>query len=351
MPLYGMEGSMECLLLEAWDGDLRRREVAVPELGVNDALVAVEATGIGRTVHKYVNGGMGDDPDHLPRIPGHELVGTVVESGDGVTHLEEGTRVTAYFHVGCGHCRQCEMGRFTLCEDHRGHVGVATDGGFAEYAALPARQLVPMPETIDPVEATAVPDAIATPYHVATQRAAVEPDDHVAVLGAGGGVGIHLVQVARHFGADVTAVDVDDRKLDRCAELGATRTLNLDGRDDATALAEPDRAYDAVVDFTADTDLLEAAVERLAPRGRLVNLTSYAGNEMRLAPRSQVLRETAVVGSRYCWKEELRAAADMVADGTVEPVVSEVVGFDGVADLLDRIVGNDLVGRGAMTPD
>lgn len=342
---------MECLLLEKWDGNLRRRAVDVPDPGVNDVLVEVDATGVGRTVHNYVNGGLGDDEDHLPRIPGHEVVGTVVDSGEGVTHLDRGTRVAAYFHVGCGHCRQCEIGRFTLCDDHRGHVGVVTDGGFAEYASLPARQLIPIPESIDPVEATAIPDAIATPYHVANRRAAVDPGDHVAVLGAGGGVGIHLVQVAQHFGADVTAVDIDDGKLERCAELGATRTLNLDGRAYAAALGETGDDFDAVVDFTGDADLLEAAVGQLAPHGRLVNLTSFENTEMRLAPRSQVLRETAVVGSRYCWTDELRAAADLVADGTVQPVVSEVVGFDGVADLLDEVVRNDLVGRGAMTPD
>lgn len=346
-----MVDSMESLLLTSWDGNLHRREVQVRDPDANEVLVDVEATGVGRTVHKYANGGMKDDEALLPRIPGHELVGTVVESGDGVAHLPEGTRVTAYFHVGCGHCRQCEMGRYTLCEDHRGHVGVVTDGGFAEYVTLPARQLVPIPTSIDPVEATAIPDAIATPYHVANRRAAIEPDDHVAVLGAGGGVGIHLVQVARHFGADVTAVDVDDGKLDRCGQLGATGTVNVEGRDYGTALETTGRGYDAVVDFTGDTDLLESAVDHLAPHGRLVNLTAYEGNEMRVSPRAQVRGETAVVGSRYCWKDELRAAADLVADGSVEPIVSEVVGFDGVADLIDRIVGNELVGRGAMTPE
>lgn len=345
-----MDTRMECLLLEAWDGNLKQRTVDVRDPGPNDVVIDIEATGVGRTVHKYVNGGMEGGPDDLPRIPGHELVGTVAETGSGVTHLEDGTRVTAYFHVGCGHCRQCEMGRFTLCEDHRGHVGVVTDGGFADYATLPARQLIPIPASIDPVEATIIPDAVATPYHVADRRAAIEPGDQVAVLGAGGGVGIHLVQVAQHFGADVTAIDIDDRKLKRCLDLGATHAVNLDGRDLPAGLAEPGVEFDAVVDFTGETELLEAALDRLAHHGRLVNLTSFVGNEMRLAPRSQVLGETAVVGSRYCWKEELRSAAELVATGTVEPVVSEVVGFGGVADLLDRIVRNELVGRGAMTP-
>lgn len=346
-----MVARMACLQLQAWDGQLHRKEVDIPDVGVNDVLIDIEATGVGRTVYKYARGKMGNDPDDLPRIPGHELVGTVRETGDGVTGLDDGTRVTAYFHIGCSHCRYCQDGLDTLCENHGGHVGVKMDGGFAEYARLPQRQVIPIPEQIDPIAATAIPDAIATPYHVANQRADIHPGDRVAVLGAGGGVGIHLVQVAQYFGGRVTAIDIDDRKLERCLDLGADRVANVTDRDPANALAELDTEFDVVVDFTADTDLLEAAIERLASRGRLVNLTSYPDNAFQLAPRSQVLAETAVVGSRYCSKRELRAAADLVADGEIEPVVSDVVGFEGVAELLDTVAANELVGRGAMTPD
>lgn len=345
-----MAEGMACLRIDSWGGDLERAMAPVPAVGVNDVLVEVRATGVGRTVHNYVGGNMGDDPDDLPRIPGHELVGDVVETGDGVDHLEAGDRVTAFFHIHCGHCRYCQAALEPLCAHHGGHVGVKLDGGFAEYVRLPARQVVLLPADLDPVGATTIPDAIATPYHVAKERAAIGPGDRVAILGAGGGVGIHLVQVAQVFGGEVTAVDLDDEKLEACRDLGATHVVNTADGDPAAALAEPGVAYDAVVDFTGDTGLLEAAVGQLAPRGTLVNLTSFPDNELRLAPRSQVRHETAVVGSRYCSKHELRAAAALVANGDVEPVVSEVVGFDGVADLLETVVSNELVGRGAMTP-
>ena len=345
-----MTRAMECLRLEAWDGDLQRATTPVPDVGATDVLVEVEATGVGRTVDKYIHGGMGSDPADLPRIPGHELVGTVVEAGDAVAELEEGARVTAYFHIGCGHCRYCDASLNPLCENHGGHVGVEMDAGFAEYARLPARLAIPIPEELDPVEATAIPDAIATPYHVANQRAEITPGDQVAVLGAGGGVGIHMLQVARCFGGDVTAVDIDDRKLETCRDLGAAHVVNAADSDPAATLAEPGVEYDAVVDFTADTGLLGAAVQHLAPRGRLVSLASYEGDELGLATSNLVRNEVAVLGSRYCSKSELREAAELVAAGDVEPVVSQVVGFDGVADLLETVLSNELVGRGAMTP-
>lgn len=343
-----MPGRMRCLQVEEWGGEPVEAETAVPETGPNDVLVEVEATAVGRTVANVIDGNLGDDPADLPRIPGHELVGTVAEAGVGVEHVEVGDRVTAYFHLVCGHCRYCRAGHDSLCEDHAGWVSVDTDGGFAEYARLPGGNAIALPPGLDPVEATAVPDAVATPYHVANTSGGVEPGDDVMVIGAGGGVGIHMVQMARYFGGEVTAVDVDDEKLAECERVGATHVVNA--AEEPLSAADP-AEFDVVVDFVGDTDQLEGAVGLLGPHGRLVNLTTFPGRSIDLAPRTTVLNEIEVVGSRYCAKYELRRAAELVASGEIEPVVSEVVGFDGVADLLDRIVDDEVLGRGAMRPE
>jgi D-arabinose 1-dehydrogenase-like Zn-dependent alcohol dehydrogenase len=311
--------------------------------------VGVDATGIGRTVQNVIEGNLGDDPDDLPRVPGHELVGTVDAAGAGVTHLDEGDRVTAYFHIVCGHCQACRSGHDSLCENHAGWISADTDGGFAEYACLPARNAIGISASIDPVTATVIPDAVATPYHVANQRANIERGDNVVVLGAGGGVGIHMIQVADYFGADVTAVDTAAHKLDRCDAVGATRVHDPGPENDVAALA--DEMYDAVIDFTGAMDLLESCVDLLGPRGRLVHLTTFPGNEMSLSPRTEVMNEVEVVGSRYCSKYELQRAADLVADGVVEPVVSEVTDLDGTPDLLRDLCDGAVVGRGVMRPE
>ena len=343
-----MPDSMRCLRIDEWGGELQLRETDVPEPAPNDVLVEVEATSVGRSVANVIAGNMDDDPGLLPRIPGHEVVGTVADAGEGVTHVEVGDSVTAFFHIACGHCRYCQEGHDPLCENHAGWISAHTDGGYAEYANLPAGNVIQIPDGLDPVEATVIPDAVATPYHVANFSGGVEPGDDVMVIGAGGGVGIHMVQVAQYFGGEVTAVDIDDDKLDACERLGATTVINAA---EESIEAAADGTYDVVIDFVGDTDALEESLGLIAPHGRLVNLTTFPGRTMDLAPRTTVLNEIQIVGSRYCSKYELRRAAELVAEGEIEPVISEVVGFDGVADLLDRIVDNEVLGRGAMTPE
>jgi D-arabinose 1-dehydrogenase-like Zn-dependent alcohol dehydrogenase len=97
-------------------------------------------------------------------------------------------------------------------------------------------------------------------------------------------------------------------------------------------------------------ELLEASVSALATRGRLVNLTGFPARSFDVSPRELVMDELAVVGSRYCSRYELARSAELVVDGVVEPVISEVVELEEVENLLATIAAGELVGRGATTP-
>lgn len=336
---------MDCLqLTEA--GELEPGEIDIPAPGPTDVLIDVEATSVGLTVYNAINGLLGSDRASLPRIPGHEIIGRVAAVGDGVTGVAEGELVGAYFYLSCGGCDPCLSGHEPLCENLRGHVGIDVDGGYAEYARLPAFNAIPIPDDLDPVAATTIPDAVGTPYHIANQRARIEPGDEVMVLGAGGGVGIHLVQMAQYFGGIVTAVDQRGDKLDRCERLGARRTV--DTRHES--VAELDGSFDAIVDFTGAMDLVAESLDLIAPRGRVVHLTGFRDRAFELAPRDLVRREFAVVGSRYCSRYEFGRCAELVANGTIEPVVTEVVDLPGVPELLETIAAGDHVGRGAVVP-
>jgi D-arabinose 1-dehydrogenase-like Zn-dependent alcohol dehydrogenase len=340
---------MKAQVVQSWGGGLALVDLPRPVPQDREALVAVRACGVGLTVLNYMNGNLGR-PDNLPRVPGHELTGVVVEVGPGVTAVRPGDRVMAFFYLTCGRCEFCRAGRDSLCRDHRGYVGVHRDGGYAEFVALPEANLLPLPDGVPFVEGTAIPDAIATPYHVCASRAHVGVGDRVLVVGAGGGVGIHMVQMARLFGAHVVAVDVDDAKLSRCRELGADGAVNFRAPDAENRAREAlDGGATVAIDFVGSESTLAWTFRLLGRAGRMVAITTFADVGLQVPPRRMVFDELEVLGSRYCSRAEVLAAAQLVRDGRIRPVVSRAVPLPEVETLHTMLRESRLLGRGAVT--
>jgi D-arabinose 1-dehydrogenase-like Zn-dependent alcohol dehydrogenase len=332
--------------IERWDGPLTGGDRPDPSPGPGEVAVDVEACGVGLTVLNCIRGDLGT-PDGLPRVPGHELVGVVRAAGPGVGDDLVGARVAAYFYLFCGRCPRCLAGEEPMCERLAGFVGVHRDGGYAERAVLPARNAIPLPSRLDPALATAIPDAIATPVHVA-RRAAIGPRDRVAVIAAGGGVGAHMVQVARLAGATVAGLEAGAAKLAFVAdELEAAAVDSSDFGAVALPAGWSGQA-DVIVDLLGTEQSLGWSLRALAPGGRLVLLTTFPGRETPLSPREAVLRELTVLGSRYAGRAEVAHAASLVAEGRVRPVVSRRAGPEDVDGLHEALRAGELVGRGAL---
>src|SRR5512145_765903 len=218
--------TMKAMVLREYGAPLCLETVAVPKIGPNDVVLRVRAVGVGLTV--VIMTAVPGRVTSFPRIPGHEVAGEVTEVGAEVTHVAVGERVVCHFYLTCGSCRFCRSGRETLCTAFRGFVGQASDGGYAEYMALPARNVTPIPAGVSDVDAAIASDAIATPYHACREEARVGPGDTVLIVGAGGGVGIHGVQMAKLCGGWVVGADITDDKLDAAKAAGADAVV--DGR-------------------------------------------------------------------------------------------------------------------------
>src|SRR5262245_37832448 len=215
---------MRAMVLEQFGAPLKLKDVPKPKVGPNEALIKVRVCGAGLTVVIMIA-----TPGRIktfPRIPGHEIAGEVVEVGSEVKTIKVGQRVTNHFYLTCGNCRYCRSGRETLCENFRGNVGAACDGGYAEYVALPERNLVRIPDGVSDVDAAVASDAIATPYHACHKEAQISPGDDVLVTGAGGGVGVHMVQMARLCGGRVIAAEVSEEKLALARQMGADEIVD-----------------------------------------------------------------------------------------------------------------------------
>ena len=163
------------------------------------------------------------------------------------------------------------------------------------------------------------------------------------------GVGVHLVQMVRIFGGEVIAVDIDDTKLARVGEYGASSLVNFrDPSSRAAVLAATDGVGpDVVVDLVGRPETLEWGLAMLGRGGRLVLLTTFREIGITFTPRHLVLEEVTVTGSRYASKFELLAAINLVRDGKIRPVVSEVVPFERVEELHEQLRRAEFFARGA----
>ncbi len=338
---------MQAWRIHEWGGAPVFEEMERPEPQSGEVLVAVEACGIGLTVLNYMGGNMANDPGLLPRVPGHEYVGRVVGVGEGVDPGLEGTRVLAYFYLSCGTCYRCTGGNESRCRNLAGRIGVHRDGGYAPFATMPAFNAIPVADEIPAELATVIPDAIATPVHVAG-RAGIAPGDRAVVIGAGGGVGIHMVQVAALYGARVVGLEATADKLADIESLGVVARKVDDIKDiDPAHLVDGERPS-VVVDFVGSKETLEWGVQALDTGGRMVVVTTFPGRTMDVNPRDLVRSETTIMGSRYASRAQVAHAASLVATGAIRPVVGRVAEAPVVPDVHESIRSGTLLGRGAL---
>ena len=335
---------MRAAVLDRFGGDVVVRDVPDPVPGPGEVLVAVEACGVGLTLERARTGALGGT---APRIVGHELGGTVAAIGPGVTQWQPGHRVTASFYLTCGACEFCAGGRETLCTNWKGYVGTHIDGALAEAMVLPAASLVRVPDEVALDEAAIAADAIATPYHVFTERAPLRPGQTVAVIGAGGGVGIHTAAMARAFGARVVAVERDADKQKRLGECGFDLVWSPGDDPDwaGDLIGAAGGKVDVCVDTVASTATLTNGARIVGRAGTFVIVGFQPGSALALDPGSLVLDEIVVTGSRYATRAEIARTLDLVAQRRVEPVIGARFDLDDTAEAYRVMQANAAFGR------
>jgi D-arabinose 1-dehydrogenase-like Zn-dependent alcohol dehydrogenase len=345
---------MKAMVLEQFGAPLRLKDVPKPKVGPNDALVKVRVCGAGLTVVIMIA-----TPGRIktyPRIPGHEIAGEVVEVGSEVRTVKIGSRVTNHYYLTCGNCRYCRSGRETLCENFRGNVGNGCDGGYAEYCVLPERNLVRIPDGVTDLEAAVASDAIATPYHACHKEAQISPGDDVLIIGAGGGVGIHMVQMARLCGGRVIAAEIGEEKMELARTMGADEVIDARRGDivkQVKALTGG-RGVDASIDIVGNSKTLQASLESLAPAGRMVIIGSkpasvYGEDPSFTVNPQEVMRQGQEIhGSRYVNNEEITRTLELVKHKRIKAVVDRTFPLEDAEKVHDLLRKNAVAGRAAL---
>jgi len=344
---------MKAMVLHKKGSPFVLEEVPDPVPGPGEAVARVLACGSGLTIHHARAGRV---PVTYPVIIGHEVLGEISAVGEGVTLLKEGDPVTMHCYLSCGHCYWCRIDREALCENLAGFTGRNADGGYAEYIKMPARNFIPIPENLDykaqPAETSVICDAIVTPYKV-VRRARISPLETVAIFGAGGGVGIHMIMLARWAHARVVAVDIASEKLDKCLDMGAEATIDASRDNVAEALADftEGRGLDVAIDFVSAPSTLETATEALGRGGRLVTLGGNTPDPFRVSPAAMLAKELELLGSRSFTKQEIRESLDLVACGELMPFVTETYKLEEAEKVHARLEAGLITGRAAIVMD
>lgn len=312
-------------------------EVPTPVPGVGEVLVRVAGCGICHTDLHYLDHGV-KTFKAPPLILGHEAAGTIARLGPGCDGRREGDRVLIPAVLSCGRCRYCRAGRENLC-DAMVMLGNNVDGAYAEYVAVPAREVVPVPAALPLERACVVADALSTPYHAVTRRATVRPGEVVAVVGCGG-VGLNVVQCAVLSGAVVIAIDVNEQRLEIARTLGAAQTVNPGAveRLDKTVRALTDGGVDVAFEVVGKPDTIRAAFGLLRRGGRMCVL-GYAAEDVTLSAARLMYHELEVVGSLGCGAGEYPEILRLVEAGRlrVDPIVSGTIPLADVNDGFNRL--------------
>jgi propanol-preferring alcohol dehydrogenase len=333
---------MKAAVVTGFDRPLEIRDLPVPEPGPGQVLVRMEASGL---CHTDIHAAHGDWPvkPTPPFIPGHEGVGVVERVGDGVTADWTGKRVAVpWLARACGRCRYCLTGWETLCESQLNN-GYSVDGAYAEYAAVHEGGLVEVPEAVSSFEAAPLTCAGVTTYK-AVKVAEVAPAERVAVFGIGG-LGHMAVQYARIVGGLVTAVDIEESKLDLAVKLGADHVVNARTTDPARAIRDEVGGADAAVVLAATPTAFEQAYRSLRRGGRLVCVGLPAdGAAINVPIFETVLGGLSVIGSIVGTRQDLAEVFALQAAGRTQ-VIAESRALDDVNACFDEVLGSRVPAR------
>jgi 2-desacetyl-2-hydroxyethyl bacteriochlorophyllide A dehydrogenase len=321
---------MKAVRMIARGRPLQLQDIPLPAVGENDVLVRIRAAGICHSDAHYRAGKSPVEP--LPLTLGHEIAGVVEKIGPQVSTLKVGDRVCLHYLLCCRDCHYCSTGNEQFCR--RGSMlGHFTDGGYAEYIAVPERNAVPLPDEIPFEQGAVLMCAAATSLH-ALRKARLKAGDTVAVFGAGG-LGMSAIQLARALGAlDVYAVDIRDEKLKQAESYGAVPVDG--GRGNAVARIRQltdGRGVDVAVELIGLPETMHQAVQVLGVMGRAV-IVGISDQPLTIDTYRELIgNEAEIIGSNDHLLQELPLLLELARRGILDltRVVTRTIPLDAEA--------------------
>jgi NADPH:quinone reductase-like Zn-dependent oxidoreductase len=327
---------------------LRLEQLPVPEPGPGEVRVRVRAVSLNHLDIWVRKGGPAFKLEYPHRL-GSDIVGTIDALGPGSVG-QVGGRVVVQPGLSCGRCAQCLGGHDNLCRFYR-ILGENAQGGYAEYVVVPQVNLAPYPERLDFPQAAAAILPFLTAWQMIVHKGRVQLGDQVLVHGAGSGVGVAAIQIAKLFGARVIATASTAGKLERARGLGADVTIDYTQQDfvaECKALTDK-RGVDVVIEHVGG-EVFAHSIRAVRAGGRVVTCGATSGFHPAIDLRHIFFRQVEVLGSTTGSKADLLAVLGHVAAGRLHPVVHAVMPLAAAQDAHRMLEARVAFGKIVLEP-
>ena len=297
----------------------------VPEIGSEDVLINVKACALNH-LDLFVREGLPGLKLQLPHVPGSDIAGVISKVGENVDRddLKVGSRVVINPGLWCGNCEFCQVGQHSLCRRFR-LIGEHVSGGYAEYAKVPAKNCLVLPDTISFEKAAAASLVFLTAWRMLKTQAQLKSEEDILILGAGGGVSSAAIQIAKYLGARVLATTSSEFKIKEAEKLGADKVFNYNESDwpKQVYLFTQKKGVDVVLDNVGEATW-ETSIRSLKKGGRLVTCGATSGPYGKTDIRQVFWKQIKIIGSTMSTHEEFKEVMKLIFEGKLNPVISKI---------------------------
>jgi acryloyl-coenzyme A reductase len=330
---------------------LNLEELPDPSPGPWEVVISVQACGV--CFHDVsVRAGVLRAGVTMPCIPGHEVSGMVVAVGSAVNGFRVGERVasTQRFHI-CGSCRYCRSAREPLCAEAAFLGDAGLNGGYAEFVRIEPDNLAHVPDNVSYESAAVAACAIGTALHAIRAVARLQLGEGALVTGAGGGVGVHAVQLAKLAGAFVIGQTTSPEKVDAIRDAGADEiVLCKRGEDFSAAVRDlSSGGVDVVID-NVGTPQFQATRRSLAPGGRWTMVGQLTGDFTPFNPAQMFLRSISLLSSTSTTRAELMDVLQLISRGAIRPSITRCFRLADAAGAHEVLERGAVLGRCVLMP-
>lgn len=320
-----------------------------PQPGPDEVLLRVKACSVNH-VDIWVREGIPAYRTTFPHISGCDVSGIVEETGKNVTGVTVGEKVFISPGLSCFRCAYCLSGQDNMCISYQ-IIGAHTNGGYAEFAVVPAVNVLAIPPTLSFEEAAAFPLTFLTAWHMLITRAGLKAGQEVLVLAAGSGIGVAAIQIAKLAGAWVAATAGRDDKLERARDLGADEVINYRREDFSERIKDltGGKGVDIVFEHVGP-DTWEKSLTSLAKNGKLVTCGSTSGRDAKTDIRYIFSRQLSILGSMMGTRSELLELTKLMELGKLKAVIDSVLPLKEAGKAQERMRDRDNFGKFILTP-